>query len=136
MILKDFAVHGMGMYTTEVQMKILVENRPIEDCFISLIPKEFKTSKTSKIVISLTTKDVISLNGFQLKKNKAILLLDIVEYWTDFDFDLYLTMTRDEQKLHYWKMICNSVLDIAQQLNWDIEPLKSIYIKGIEQKFM
>jgi len=133
-VLKDFGVYTSGIHSDDVERNVVTENIKFDDIILDLIGKGYRTPGTAKIVLSLCRIGVTELNGFKLPLNKAVEQLDIMEYWLQFDFDKYVSLPREEQKCFFWRMMCDSTLDIAKQLDWPIEPLDNLYERGLRHK--
>ncbi len=133
MILRDFAVHGTGKHQSELETQVLFENNSLSELFVSLLPKLYITPNTAKIVPCFCPSAFQELDKYGIKKNTALVLLEIVEYWHEFDFVHYSSLTRIEQRKYFWKEMCYCTMEIAKQLNWDPEPLKPIYEAGLSR---
>lgn len=131
MQLRDIGVYGTGKFQSEYETQVLTENGDLEELFISLIPRIYRTPNTAKISIRICPIGFEKFREFGVKMNVATCPLDVSEYITEFNFEEYRSLSQKEKKLYYWKMMCEASLATAVQLNWDNAPLQKIYEDGL-----
>ena len=126
MILRDIEIHT---YNPSIKHYFNQETFHLCDLYLRLLNK-YKTPETGKVVIRF---EEVGKNQYPKKeRNTTLPLIDIVEYYLDFDFKNYEKSNIEQKKKILWETICYSIQDIASQLNWSKEELKGIEKKGNE----
>lgn len=125
MILKDIEIH-----TDQTDIQVIVGNGWFHLCdlFVRQLG-DLKTPATKKVVIMLQKEGVDLF--VKKERNKAFVLLDIIEYYKDFDHRAYEQGDIPEKKLMIWNAIYDSLFSIARQLNWDKEQVQRAYQQGL-----
>jgi hypothetical protein len=68
------------------------------------------------------------------ERDKAFVLLDIIEYYKDFDFIKYEQGDIYEKKEIIWNILYESLLTTADQLNWDKVQITRAYNNGLDSR--
>lgn len=128
MVLTDIEIH-----TDQPDIKDVYHGDDLHLCDLFLKKLNgLRTPATKKVVIILQKMGV----DFFVKKEreKAIVLLDIVEFYKDFDSAKYEQADIYQKKEILWTIIYDSILTCARQLNWDIRPIEEAYNQGLDLK--
>jgi|GEM_PF-2288008 len=128
MILREIELH-----TDQTDIKEIVGQSGFHLCDLFLRHlNKFKTPETAKVVIILQ-KEGIDL-FVRKERDKAFVLLNIIELYKDFDFVKYEQAEIYDKKLILWKIIFDSLLTIANQLSWDKEQIIKAHNHGLDLK--
>jgi len=131
MVLKELSVQAYWPFK-QIDVEISQKASLLGEFFIASL-NNYETYRTGKIVIRFTRSDINEVNGNRIRKNRADVLLDTVEFCVDFNW--YQKIPKEDQMKYQWLTICDSVIRIAKQLDWDKEPLIPIFQKGIDSNF-
>lgn len=91
---------------------------------------KYQTPGTGKMVIILE-KEGVDLYMHK-ERDRAVQLINIVEYYTDFDYRAYEQKEIAEKKIVLWNLIFNSIKNAGNQLGWELAPIEKAYLAGIE----
>jgi hypothetical protein len=128
MVLTDIEIH-----TDQPNIKDVYFNDDLHLCDLFLKKLNgLKTPGTRKIVIILQKPgtDVF----VKKERDKAFVLLDIIEFYKDFDSAKYEQAEIYEKKEILWTIIYESVLTSARQLHWDVNAIQNAYKQGLDLK--
>ena len=126
MVLTEIEIH-----TDQTDIKDILDKSSFHLCdlFLRLLDN-LKTPETKKIVIILQKKGVDMF--VRKERDKAFVLLDIIEYYKDIDYIKYEQGDIYEKKEIIWSTLYDSLLTTANQLNWDKEQITRAYNKGLD----
>ena len=128
MVLTDIEIH-----TDQPDLKDVYQSDDLHLCDLFLRKlNKLTTPATKKIVIILQKAGVDIF--VKREREKAFVLLDIIEFYKDFDSVKYEQAEISEKKAILWTIIYDSVLTSARQLNWDVRQIQNAYEQGLDLK--
>lgn len=126
MVLTDIEIH-----TDQRDIKAIYYGDDLHLCDLFLRKLNgLRTPATKKIVIFLQKAGVDLF--VKKEREKAFVLLDIIEFYKDFDSAKYEQAEIREKKEILWTIIYESILASARQLNWEIGPIENAYKQGLD----
>lgn len=126
MVLKDIEIH-----TDQADIKDILDKSGFHLCDLFLRHLDnLKTPETKKLVIILQKKGVDMF--LKKERDKAFVLLDMVEFYKDFNCIEYEQGDIYRKKEIIWTAIYDSLLTAANQLNWDNAQITKAYRKGLD----
>ena len=128
MVLTDIEIH-----TDQPDIKDVYFNDDLHLCDLFLKKLNgLKTPGTKKIVIILQKTNIDIF--VKKERGKAFVLLDIIEFYKDFDSTKYEQVEIYEKKEILWSVIYEAILTSARQLNWNVMPIENAYKQGLDLK--
>ena len=128
MILSDIEIH-----TDLPDIKSVYHGNELHLCDLFLRSLNGLTTPSTKKLVIVLQKAGVDL-FVKKQREKAIVLLDIIEFYKDFDSAKYEQADISEKKEILWAIIFDSILSCARQLNWNIGQIENAYRKGLELK--